>query len=159
MHRLAPESWKTAGGSFPRPPAQGLALRGGADGGSARPGPKGRKSSKGRQWNRGQKERAKRECILWETTVAGVGGIGAAIPSNKDLFFSAWGWGPEEITNSLGPSAFSVHLILGVALRVIKELRFPPACLWEPTGQTVSHIKQRLRNVFWELEMGEAPEK
>lgn len=77
---------------------------------------------------------------------------------NKDLFFSAWGWGPEKITGNLGPPAFSVHLILGVALRVTRELRFPP-CLWEPTGQTVSHIEQRLRNVSWELEMGEAPEK
>lgn len=71
-----PQAWpkshrRAAEGSFPRLPAQGLALGGGADRRSVKPGPEGRKSSKGRKWSRGQKERGKQECILWETKQPG----------------------------------------------------------------------------------------
>lgn len=102
---LAPVSQKSSWGQLSQASAQGLALRGGADRRSMRPGPRGRKSSKRRKWSRGQKERGKREHILWETKQPGWGEL--AFPLNKDLFFSAWGWGPENSPAILDPCLLS----------------------------------------------------
>lgn len=135
MPRLAPVSWKTAGGSFPRAPCPG-------------PGPQRRLTRVNEAW-------PKREEVLQGKKVEQgskkerKGGMyplgnhsswvrwGVALPLSKDLFFSQHGWGPEKSTKKLGPPASSVRLTLWAALRVRRKIRLHP-CLWEPTDR-LSH--------------------
>ena len=85
---------KAAGGSFPRLPAQGLALRGGADRRSLRPGPRGEEILQRKEVEQESKRERERGMHPLGNQAARVGELPS--PLNKDLFFSAWDRGSEN---------------------------------------------------------------